>query len=122
MCVPPRSECGRRGARSGTLVADAPGHRRPGRVRLLPGIWPSPDTGPRVDPNCGQALDHEDCFKQAKGEVGLDEYEVRKWDGWQRHITLCLMAHAYLVVLRLAAEHEEDTAKRGTLDQVPTLS
>jgi SRSO17 transposase len=64
----------------------------------------------------------EDCFKQAKGEVGLDEYEVRKWDGWQRHITLCLMAHAYLVVLRLAAEHEEDTAKRGTLDQVPTLS
>jgi SRSO17 transposase len=64
----------------------------------------------------------EDCFKQAKGEVGLDEYEVRKWDGWQRHITLCLLAHAYLVVLRLAAEHEEDTAKRGTLDQVPTLS
>lgn len=70
----------------------------------------------------GRRWSIEDCFKQAKGEVGLDEYEVRKWDGWQRHITLCLLAHAYLVVLRLAAEHEEDSAKRGTLDQVPTLS
>jgi hypothetical protein len=30
----------------------------------------------------------EDCFEQAKGEVGLDEYEVvRKWDGWHRHAT-----------------------------------
>jgi hypothetical protein len=30
----------------------------------------------------------EACFEAAKGEVGLDEYEVRKWDGWHRHITL----------------------------------
>ena len=30
----------------------------------------------------------EDCFEQAKGEVGLDEYEVRKWEGWHRHTTL----------------------------------
>jgi hypothetical protein len=42
----------------------------------------------------------EDCFEQAKGEVGLDEYEVRKWEAWHRHITLCLLAHAYLAVLR----------------------
>ncbi len=55
----------------------------------------------------------EDCFEQAKGEVGLDEYEVRKWDGWQRHVTLSLLAHAYLAVLRSAAEREEDGAKRG---------
>ncbi len=55
----------------------------------------------------------EDCFEQAKGEVGLDEYEVRKWDGWHRHATLSLLAHAYLAVLRLAAEREEDDAKRG---------
>ena len=56
----------------------------------------------------------EDCFEQAKGEVGLDEYEVRKWDGWYRHTTLSLLAHAYLAVLRSAAEREEDDAKRGT--------
>jgi SRSO17 transposase len=60
----------------------------------------------------------EDCFEQAKGEVGLDEYEVRKWDGWHRHTTLSLLAHAYLTVLRSAAEREEDDAKRGSSDQV----
>ncbi len=55
----------------------------------------------------------EDCFEQAKGEVGLNEYEVRKWDGWHRHVTLCLLAHAYLAVVRSVAEEEEDAAKRG---------
>ena len=30
----------------------------------------------------------EECFEEAKGQVGLDQYEVRKWDGWHRHITL----------------------------------
>ena len=45
----------------------------------------------------------EDCFEQAKGEVGLDEYEVRKWEAWHRHVTLSLLAHAYLAVLRSEA-------------------
>jgi SRSO17 transposase len=49
----------------------------------------------------------EEGFAQAKGEVGLDQYEVRKWEAWQRHTTLCLLAHAYLVVLRRAARREE---------------
>jgi SRSO17 transposase len=42
----------------------------------------------------------EMAFEEAKGEAGLDEYEVRKWDSWYRHITLSLLAHAYLVVCR----------------------
>ena len=33
----------------------------------------------------------EDAFKEAKQEVGLDEYEVRRWTGWYRHITLALL-------------------------------
>src|ERR687886_19044 len=45
----------------------------------------------------------EACFEAAKGEVGLDEYEVRSWTGWRRHITLAMLAHAYLAVLRGAA-------------------
>ena len=32
----------------------------------------------------------EECFEEAKGEVGLDQYEVRRWDGWYRHITLAM--------------------------------
>jgi SRSO17 transposase len=45
----------------------------------------------------------EEGFEQAKGEVGLDQYEVRRYDAWYRHITLALLAHAYLEVTRLAA-------------------
>lgn len=45
----------------------------------------------------------ETCFEEAKGEVGLDESEVRRWDGWHRHVTLCLLAHAVLAVTRAAA-------------------
>jgi SRSO17 transposase len=46
----------------------------------------------------------EVCFEDAKEVVGLDQYEVRKWTAWYRHITLALLAHAYLEVTRLAAE------------------
>ena len=55
----------------------------------------------------------EECFRQAKGEVGMDHYEVRRWDAWHRHVTLCLLAHAFLAVVRLVAAREEDPAKRG---------
>lgn len=42
----------------------------------------------------------ESCFEEAKGECGLDEYEVRRWDAWHRHITLSLLAHAFLAAIR----------------------
>jgi SRSO17 transposase len=45
----------------------------------------------------------EQGYKQAKGEVGLDHYQVRKWPGWYRHVTLALLAHAFLVVTRAQA-------------------
>jgi SRSO17 transposase len=51
----------------------------------------------------------EESFEAAKGSVGLDQYEVRRWNAWYRHITLALLAHAYLEVTRLAANR----AKRG---------
>ncbi len=40
----------------------------------------------------------EECFQQAKTETGLDHYQVRRYDAWYRHITLAMLAHAYLVV------------------------
>jgi SRSO17 transposase len=42
----------------------------------------------------------EQSFELAKGEVGLDHYEVRRWEGWYRHMTLAMFALAYLTVLR----------------------
>ncbi|MFE0332476.1 hypothetical protein ACFW08_37955 [Streptomyces sp. NPDC058960] len=38
----------------------------------------------------------EECFQAAKNECGLDQYEVRRYVGWYRHITLAMLAHALL--------------------------
>lgn len=54
----------------------------------------------------GRRWSIEACFESAKGEVGLDQYEVRKWASWHRHITLAMLAHAYLVVLRARAARD----------------
>ncbi len=40
----------------------------------------------------------EECFQTAKTEVGLDHYQVRRYDAWYRHITLAMFAHTYLAV------------------------
>jgi SRSO17 transposase len=55
----------------------------------------------------------EEGFQQAKGEVGLDHYEVRRWPGWYRHTTLALLAHAFLAVTRAQASCPQ-RAKGGT--------
>jgi len=61
----------------------------------------------------------EESFQIAKGEVGLDHYEVRSWTGWYRHITLAMWAQAFLTVLR--AETGADAApKKG--GQGPTAT
>ncbi len=42
----------------------------------------------------------ETTIEEGKGEVGLDEYEVRYWHSWHRHVTLSMMAHAWLASIR----------------------
>jgi SRSO17 transposase len=56
----------------------------------------------------------EQCFEEAKGEVGLDHYEVRSWTGWYRHITLAMWAYALLTVLR-AVQLPMEAAPKKTL-------
>ncbi len=45
----------------------------------------------------------EECFQTAKTETGLDQYQVRRYDAWYRHITLAMLAHAYLAVTAATA-------------------
>lgn len=52
----------------------------------------------------------EESFQTAKGQVGLDHYQVRSWPAWHRHITLACLAHAYLTASRAATNGE----KRGS--------
>jgi SRSO17 transposase len=49
----------------------------------------------------------EECFQAAKNETGLDQYEVRRYPGWYRHVTLAMLAHAFLAV---QAEPHRDRA------------
>lgn len=59
-------------------------------------------------------------FEEAKGEVGLDEYEVRSWHGWYRHITLALVAHAVLAAMRAAGRDIEVSAPHPAPKGGPT--
>lgn len=51
----------------------------------------------------GQRWAIETCFQTAKQEAGLDEYEVRSWIGWYRHITFSMLALAFLTAVRAQA-------------------
>jgi SRSO17 transposase len=62
----------------------------------------------------GQRWRIEQSFELAKGEVGLDHYEVRRWDGWYRHMTLALCALAYLAVLRAHLQAPVETPPTAT--------
>ena len=50
----------------------------------------------------------ETCLEQAKGGFGLDEYEVRCWEAWHRHVTLSLLAHAFVGVVSLRETQKGD--------------
>ena len=60
----------------------------------------------------GQRWAIETCFQTAKQETGLDEYEVRSWTGWYRHITLSMLALAFLAAVRAEANQPQ---KKGEL-------
>jgi SRSO17 transposase len=61
----------------------------------------------------GQRWAIECCFESGKQETGLDDYEVRSWHGWYRHVTLSMAALALLTVIRVAAS-EAPSKKRRT--------
>jgi invasion protein IalB len=57
----------------------------------------------------------EECFQAAKNGCGLDEYEVRRYIGWYRHITLAMLARAVLTAL--AAQASEAAKGAAETDQ-----
>ena len=52
----------------------------------------------------------EECFEAAKQETGLDEYEIRSWHGWHRHVTLSMLALAFLAALRAQCGDQKGAA------------
>jgi SRSO17 transposase len=58
----------------------------------------------------------EQCIEEAKGGTGFDRYEVRTWPSWYRHITLSMLAHAWLADRRsqeVAGSGEKSSAERA---------
>jgi SRSO17 transposase len=62
----------------------------------------------------GRRWSIEEGLEEAKGEVGLDQYEVRGYRAWYRHVTLALLAHAVLVVTRAQEKKREVTSSSST--------
>jgi SRSO17 transposase len=64
----------------------------PRRSRLIDLAW-----------TAGSRWHIEECFQQAKNEAGLDHYQVRSWRAWYAHITLSMLALAWLAASRAQA-------------------
>lgn len=60
----------------------------------------------------GKRWNIECCFETAKQEVGLDEYEVRSWQGWHRHITLSMVGMLLLCLFKSLGLPEASGKKR----------
>jgi len=55
---------------------------------------------------CGMRWPIESTFEEAKGEVGMDHYEMRSWIGWHHHMLLVSLAHHFLVRLRIQFQEQ----------------
>ncbi len=64
---------------------------------------PRPVTLPELVAVAGARWAVEDCFAEAKNETGLDHYQVRRYRAWYRHVTLSMLAHAFLAVTARSA-------------------
>jgi SRSO17 transposase len=87
--------------------------RKPDEIAYYFVFGPDDATLEQVVQIAGTRWHVEQAFELAKGEVGLDEYEVRTWVGWYRHVTLAMFALAYLTVVRQHARQALQTAKKG---------
>ena len=96
-------------------TSESPGRHLLVRRSLVPGengqlelaffrCWsPRPVTLPEIVAVAGARWGIEVCFAEAKGEAGLDHYQVRKYRAWYRHATLSMLACAFLAAAARAS-------------------
>jgi SRSO17 transposase len=56
----------------------------------------------------------EEFFQSGKGLAALDEHQVRRYSSWSRWVTLAMLAHAFLAVVR-ASEHHRHPSPDGLM-------
>jgi SRSO17 transposase len=113
------------------IGADSPEHCLLVRRSLQPGekgqlelaffrCWsPRPVTLAELVAVAGARWGIEDCFGEAKGEAGLDHYQVRKYRAWYRHATLAMLAHAFLAVAARASRTAAPAPASGNEQAAP---
>jgi len=76
----------------------------PDKIAYYMCLAPADATAQDLAIAAGQRWNIECCFEATKQETGLDEYEVRSWHGWYRHMSLSMLAMAFLTVVRAKAD------------------
>ena len=61
----------------------------------------------------------EQCFHECKKYLGMDHYETRSWDGWHRHILLCLIAHLFVIKLRMEFNYKPQSPGSAPYTDTP---
>ena len=70
---------------------------------------------------CGMRWPIECCFEEGKGELGMDQYELRFWRRWYHHMTLVILAHHFLVRLRQCLMARTAPTPAASLAEPPGL-
>ncbi len=84
-------------------LSNAPATTPPGSLVWLSGLrWPV-----------------ERAFQECKGELGMDHYETRTWRGWHHHQTLTILAHHFLVRLRLRLKKPCSPLRKSVCSSAP---
>jgi hypothetical protein len=100
-------------ARPRALAAGPPLDQRPGRDLLLRLLRARRSSTADLAWTAGSRWHIEECIQQAKGEAGLDHYQVRTWRAWHAHITLSMLALAWL------AAGKAQAGKGGPVPAIP---
>ena len=80
---------------------------------------PGPVTLAELAAVAGARWGIEDCFAEAKNEAGLDHYQVRRYRAWYRHVTLSMLAHAFLAAAAHAARPPAPAPASGSTASRP---
>lgn len=102
------------GAGTRALAAGEAQRVRPGRDRLLRLLRGPPLHVADLAWIAGARWRIEECFQQAKNETGLDQYQARSWRAWYAHITLSMLALAWLAGSKAVATKGESTTLTET--------
>jgi hypothetical protein len=97
----------------------------PSEIEFFLAHAPAPTPIPELITVAGMRWKIEENNAQGKDLLGLDQYQVRKWTPWHRHVTTCMLAHAFLAATGAQLENTTHPARARPADPPtadPTLT